>query len=326
MPVVKPTIMVAVPRLFEVLYSRIMQGAKRTTGLKRWLFDRTLDIGTRRATDPASLTVLDKLLDPVLSKLVRAKVRERFGGRLIALVSGGAPLNVEIGIAFQALGLPIYQGYGQTEAAPIVSVNRPRLVKMHAVGPVLEGVTVQIAEDGEILVKGDLVMQGYWGDQSATDQTLRDGWLHTGDIGVVDSDGYIQITDRKKDIIVISGGDNIAPARVEGLLTLEPEIAQAMVHGDKRPYLVAVLVADDDVIRKAAGEPDPAAAVKKTLSAAVDRVNKRLSQIERVRSFVVAEEAFSIDNQQMTPTLKVRRHVVRARYGAELEALYPNKS
>lgn len=322
MAVVRPTLMVAVPRLFEVLHSRILAGVKRASPTKRWLFEKTLSIGTKRYADASSLSLLERVLDPLLSRLVRAKVRERFGGRLRALVSGGAPLNVEIGVAFHALGLPIYQGYGQTEASPIVSCNRPGRVKMHSVGPVLPGVELTIAEDGEILVRGELVMQGYWGDQNATETTLRDGWLHTGDIGVVDADGCIQITDRKKDIIVISGGDNIAPARVEGLLTLEPEIAQAMVHGDKRPYLVAILVADEEVLRRAREEEDPASAVRKALSAAVERVNKRLSQVERVRSFIVADEPFTVDNGLMTPTMKIRRHMVRGQYLSRLEALY----
>ena len=228
-------------------------------------------------------------------------MRQRFGGRLKALVSGGAALNVEIGLFFTALGVRILQGYGQTETSPIVSVNPPHRVKLHAVGPPLKGIEVRIAEDGEILVRGEAVMQGYWRDADGTAAALRDGWLHTGDIGVIDGDGYLQITDRKKDIIVFSGGDNVSPARIEGFLCLEPEIAQAMVHGDRRAHLVALLVPDVEFVRewtRRAGRPiEPAALAgdpdfHRTLAAAVDRVNAKLSPIERIRRFAVAPEAY----------------------------------
>ena len=168
----------------------------------------------------------EKLANCALDKLVRNKVRQRFGGRLKAFVSGGAPLNYDIGVYFTALGLHILQGYGQTEAAPVVSCNHYQKNKIHTVGPPMKGVEVRIAEDGEILVRGELVMQGYWNNPEATAETIRDGWLHTGDIGNFDEDGYIQITDRKKDIIVNSGGDNLSPARIEGILSAEPEIAR----------------------------------------------------------------------------------------------------
>ncbi|MEQ9575836.1 MAG: AMP-binding protein, partial [Rhodospirillales bacterium] len=267
----------------------------------------------------------------LLDKLVRAKVKARFGGRLKALVSGGAPLNPEVGIYFTALGLRILQGYGQTESAPVISVNRPVKVKMHTVGPPVKNAHVRIANDGEILVQGDLVMQGYWRDEEATAQAVKDGWLHTGDVGHLDDDGYLVITDRKKDIIVNSGGDNIAPQRVEGVIILEPEFAQAMVYGDKRPHLVALVVPDADWLKdwavrngisgslsELAGDAD----LHKALAAAMDRINGKLNNIEKVRRFIVADEPFTVDNEQMTPTLKVRRHVIRQVYGAHLERLY----
>ena len=177
---------------------------------------------------------------------MRDKVRARFGGRLKAMVSGGAPLNPEIGGFFLALGVTLLQGYGQTEAAPVIACNPPDRISIDTVGPPLDGVEIRIAEDGEILVRGDNVMKGYWNDPEATARTLVEGWLHTGDIGALDADGYLRITDRKRDFIKNSGGDMISPARVEGALTLEPEIAQAMVSGDRRPYLVAVIVPDPD--------------------------------------------------------------------------------
>jgi len=262
---------------------------------------------------------------------VRGKVRARFGGRLKALVSGGAPLNPEIGMFFTALGVCLLQGYGQTEAAPIVSCNPPSKVKIRTVGPPLAGVQVRIAEDGEILVRGELVMQGYWGDPIATGATVRDGWLYTGDIGVLDRDGYLEITDRKKDIIVSSGGDNLSPSRVEGILTLEPEIAQAMVYGDRRPHLVALVVPDAEFARRWASERGTPAKLpallddsrfQETLGAAIDKVNKTLSPLERVRRFALAAEPFTIENEMLTPTLKIRRHKITERYGETLERLY----
>ena len=240
------------------------------------------------------------------------------------MVSGGAPLNPTIGTFFLALGLRLLQGYGQTESSPVVSANRPDKIKIHTVGPPLEGVEVKIAEDGEILVRGALVMKGYWHDPDATARTLEGGWLHTGDVGEIDSDGYIIITDRKRDFIKNSGGDMVAPARVEGYLTLESEIAQAMVYGDRRPYLVAVLVPGKDLLDHVSGPDDPELA--KRLHAAVARVNQTLTTTERIRRFVVAKEAFTIDNGQMTPTLKIRRHAIRQVYGSALEALYEAKA
>jgi long-chain acyl-CoA synthetase len=259
------------------------------------------------------------LIDPLLDKLVRNKMRARFGGRLKAMVSGGAPLNPKIGSFFIALGVRLLQGYGQTETSPVVSANIPNKIKVATVGPPLDGVEVKIAEDGEILVRGECVMKGYWNEPEATAKALDGGWLHTGDVGELDRDGYIVITDRKKDFIKNSGGDMIAPARIEGALTLEPEIAQAMVYGDRKPYLVAVIVPAEEVLHRAKGDN---AALQKAIGAVVSKVNHGLANIERVRRFIVAREAFTTANGQMTPTLKIRRHEIRKAYGAALEALY----
>jgi long-chain acyl-CoA synthetase len=262
---------------------------------------------------------------------LRPKVAARFGGRIKAMVSGGAPLNPEIGRFFQSLGVTLLQGYGQTEAAPVVSVNRPKVgIRMETVGRPLRNTEVRIAEDGEILVRGELVMRGYWRNPELTAQTIRDGWLYTGDIGHFDPEGRIVITDRKKDIIVLDKGDNIAPQRVEGMLTLQPEIAQAMVIGDKRPNLVGLIVPDTEWTAswcKANGKANDStlrgdADYLKAISAAVDRVNSDLSVIEKVRRFILADEAFTVDNQQLTPSIKIRRHVLKQIYGERLEALY----
>ena len=217
----RPTIMACVPRLYEIMRQRILNAVARQRGLKPKLFAKTVELGSRAYRQPDALGLPERLLDRLLDRLVRQQVRARFGGRVKALVSGGAPLNYEVGLFFTALGLPVFQGYGQTECSPVVSVNTPRRVKLHSVGPPIPGIEVKIAADGEILVRGASVMQGYWRDAAATAETLKDGWLHTGDIGLVDDDGFLQITDRKKDIIVNSGGDNLAPQRVEGVLLLQ---------------------------------------------------------------------------------------------------------
>ena len=325
----RPTFMTAVPRLYETIYTRIMRGVRAEGGVKENLFMKAVALGRKRYED--RLGVSERLVDAVVERLIRDKVRRRFGGRLKALVSGGAPLNPDIGLFFTALGLRILQGYGQTEAAPLISVNRPKRVKIHTVGPPVSGVEVRIADDGEILVRGELVMRGYWNNEEATREVLKKGWLHTGDVGLIDEDGYIQITDRKKDIIVNSGGDNLSPQRIEGLLTLEPEIAQAMVYGDRRPHLVALLVPDaewleawreaNDKPREVSG-PDTDDDLETTLAGVVRRVNEGLSNVEKVRRFTVTTQPFTIENGQLTPTLKVRRHKVQDVYGEALERLY----
>ena len=328
---VSPTIMTAVPRLYEAIRARIYRGVEQAGGLKEKLFKQALALGRKEYEAPGTLSMSEKIQNTVLEKLVREKVRARFGGRLKAFVSGGAALSYEVGVDFLALGLRILQGYGQTESAPVVSCNMPQKNKLRTVGPPLRGVEVKIAEDGEILVRGELVMEGYWNLPDETAETIRDGWLYTGDIGILDEDGFIQITDRKKDIIVNSGGDNISPARVEGMLTATPEIEQAMVHGDKRPHLVGLIVPSADYaehwakgnnkstdLETLVDDADFAAAI----GDAVDRVNDDLSVIERVRRTILVAEAFSIENEMMTPTMKLRRHVIRARYGEKLEALY----
>jgi long-chain acyl-CoA synthetase len=274
----------------------------------------------------------DRPMDLVLERAFRPKIRAKFGGRMKAMVSGGAPLNPEIGTFFDALGLTLLQGYGQTEAAPVISCNRPAAgLKMDTVGPPLAGVEVRIAEDGEILVRGELVMHGYWCNEAETRRVLQDGWLYTGDVGHFDARGRIMITDRKKDMIVNDKGDNVSPQKVEGMLTLQPEIAQAMVMGDKRPYLVGLIVpdaewalawarAEDEKFDMKALQDLPA--FRSALREAIDRVNRELSVIEKVRQYVFADEAFSIDNEEMTPSLKIRRHKLKERYGPRLDALY----
>ncbi len=313
----RPTIMVVVPRLFEMLRTRISQAVAKEGKLPALLLDQALALDARKERR-GGRSLLDAPLDFLLERTLRPKIRARFGGRVKALVSGGAPLNPEVGRFFGAMGLTVLQGYGQTEAGPVISCNRPAAgIAMDTVGPPMKDVEVRIADDGEILVHGELVMHGYWQDPEASAQVLRDGWLHTGDIGEFDSRGRLRITDRKKDLIVNDKGDNVAPQRIETMLTLQPEIAQAMVHGDKRPHLVALLVPDADYFADVAEEERG-----KALRAAVERVNAGLGVVERVRRFALADEPFTIDNAEMTPSLKIRRHAIRARYQERLDALY----
>jgi long-chain acyl-CoA synthetase len=288
---VKPTILTVVPRILEMIRSRILLQVGRDKPWKQRLFHAALSAGLRRIDGTATLA--DRLAHPVLERLVRAAIRARFGGGIRAVVSGAARLNPEVGRFFQALGLPLLQGYGQTEAGPVISVNPPGRARPETVGPALRGVDVRLAEDGEILVRGDLVMDGYSNQAAATAATIRDGWLHTGDIGTLAPDGYLTITDRKKDLIVLSGGENISPARVEGILMAEPEIDQAVVTGDGQAGLSALLVP---------GETQDASSV----AAAVARVNTRLAVTERIRRHALVPP-FTVANGLLTPSHKIKR-------------------
>jgi long-chain acyl-CoA synthetase len=326
----RPTIMVVVPRLFEVLRTRIIKQVEKQGKVANFMMDSALKITEHSKEGKKRLR--DRPLDFLVEKALRPKIRAKFGGRVKAMVSGGAPLNPEVGNFFDAMGLTVLQGYGQTEAGPVISCNRPKAgLKMDTVGPPLRNVEVRIAEDGEILVRGELVMHGYWRNEAETARTLKDGWLHTGDIGHFDHKGRIKITDRKKDMIVNDKGDNIAPQKVEGMLTLQPEIAQAMVSGDKRPYVVGLIVPDAEWAlewARANGEKFDLAALqqlpafKNAVRAAVDRTNADLSVIEKVRQIAFADEAFTIENEEMTPSMKIRRHKIRERYQERIDGLY----
>ncbi len=325
-----PTIMVVVPRLFEVIRARMIKAIEKQGRLPNFMLDQSLSIGERDYNGKKRLR--DAPLRFLLSKTFKPKVNKRFGGRLKALVSGGAPLNPEIGIFFQSLGITLLQGYGQTESGPIISCNRPSVgLKMDTVGPPLKNTEVKIADDGEILVRGPLVMKGYWRNQAETRRVLKDGWLHTGDIGLIDEAGRIKITDRKKDLIVNDKGENIAPQKLEGMLTLQPEILQAMVSGDRRPYMVGLIVPDPEWALEwaqaqdvkfdfAALQSNPA--FRSAIRAAIDRVNKELSVTEKIRQFEFTDEAFTIENQEMTPSMKIRRHMIRDRYQHRLDGMY----
>ena len=309
----QPTIMVVVPRLFEMLRARIMKSIEASGGLSKYLLNRALKIGGDKYE--GRLKPWDRPMDGLLSLTLRRKVKAKVGGRTKAWVSGGAPLNPEVGIFFQSLGITFLQGYGQTEAGPVIACNRPSAgIRLDTVGPPVLNCEVRIAEDGEIMVRGENVMHGYWRNPEETARVLQGGWLATGDVGHFDKRGRIVITDRKKDILVNDKGDNVSPQRIEGMLTLQGEIAQAMIYGDRRSHFVALLVPDPEI----ASAPD----LRPRLERAVDRVNADLSVIERIRRFAVADELFTIDNEQLTPSMKIRRHVISKVYGERLDALY----
>ena len=326
----RPTLMVVVPRLFEVLRARILKQIEKQGALPQALMRRALALGAKELA--GGLSLWDRPLNAVINRTLRPKIQQRFGGRMKAMVSGGAPLNPDIGVFFHAMGLSMLQGYGQTEAAPVISCNRPKAgLKMDTVGPPMKNVEVKIAGDGEILVRGELVMHGYWRNEAETARVLQNGWLHTGDIGEIDDKGRIRITDRKKDIIVNDKGENVSPQKVEGMLTLQPEIFQAMVSGDKRPHLVGLVVPDPEWAvewAQANGEEYDLSALcglpafRSAVMAAVDRVNAQVSVTEKVRKITLTPDAFTIDNEMLTPSLKIRRHVIRQTYGDRLDALY----
>ncbi|MBS0639472.1 MAG: long-chain fatty acid--CoA ligase [Proteobacteria bacterium] len=306
MMTVRPTILTAVPRVLDVIRSRVLGQVAREKPLKQRLFHEAVRIGEKKA-EGVPLNLLERAVDPVLDRMVRAKVRNRFGGRLVAAISGGARLEPAVGRFFLSMGLCIMQGYGQTEAGPVISANPPDAIRIDTVGVALEGVDLRIAEDGEILVRGDLVMDGYWGRTRDSEATIIDGWLHTGDIGELDN-GYLRITDRKKDMIVLSGGENVSPAKIEGRLMAEPEIAQAVVTGDGKAGLSALIVPADGVDEEAVAH-------------GIARANKRLSVTERIRKHAIVPP-FTIENGLLTPSQKIRRTLVIRANLQTLEAMY----
>ena len=308
--IAQPHIMTAVPRFYNNLHAKMKINLKNQSNLKQNLFNKTIQLGTKKFKN-IKLSFSENIFNLILDKLVRKKVKNNFGGRLEAFISGGGPLDRQVGEALNALGLKTLQGYGLTETSPVVSCNLLNKVKVDTVGPIFPGVEVKLAEDGEILVKGENLMLGYWNNREATEQTIKDGWLHTGDIGEFDEDNYLKITDRKKDIIVSLGGDNIAPSKIENLLTLSPEIEQACVFGEQKNYIAALLVLSSE--SKSSDED---------IQRYIDEVNKDLTQPEKIKKFIFIDEPFSIENNLMTPTMKVRRHEVQKKYQNQIDQLF----
>ena len=307
----KPTIMTAVPRFYQNLYNKININLKKQTGIKAKLIEATLRLGKKKLIGQ-EMTFFEKLINIIVEELVRKKIKKQFGGNLKAFVSGGGALDQEIGEFLNSIGLPTLQGYGLTETSPVVSCNPIHKIRVETVGPPFKGNQVKIADDGEILVKGENVMLGYWNKKEETDKVIINGWLHTGDIGEIDpEDGYLKITDRKKDIIVSAGGDNISPAKIENMITNEPEVDQCMVYGDKKNYIVALIVPNKDFLNQ-----------KEKIQDVIEKINKKLTLLEKIKKIQLIDESFSIENGLMTPTMKVKRKKVTEKYKNQLEKLY----
>ena len=309
MSIAKPTIMTAVPRFYQNLYNKISVNLNKQSGLKKVLINKTIKLG-KKTLNNEKLMFHEKLTNFICQTLVRKKIQKQFGGNLQAFVSGGGALDKNVGEFLNAVGLPTLQGYGLTETSPVVSCNLPGHIKVETVGPPFKTNQVKIADDGEILVKGENVMLGYWNKEKETNEILKNGWLHTGDIGEIDSSGYLKITDRKKDIIVNHGGDNISPSKIENTICNEEKIKQCLVYGDKKNYLVALIVVD----KKDKNDS--------TIRSIIENNNKKLSIIEKIKKFKLIEEEFTIENGLMTPTLKLKRKKIIEKYKQDLENLY----
>jgi len=307
----KPSIMTAVPRFYQNLYNKINLNINKQTGLKAKLIKATIFLGKKKLLQQ-KMSFYENFLNLIVGVLVRKKIKKQFGGNLQAFVSGGGALDKEIGEFLNAIGLPTLQGYGLTETSPVVSCNPINKIKVETVGPPFKGNKIKIAQDGEILVKGENVMLGYWNKKIETDKIIKDGWLYTGDIGEIDpEDGYLKITDRKKDIIVTTGGDNISPAKIENRLLNFNEIEQCLVYGDGKSYLVALIVLNKEFEEK-----------KEKINEIIKNVNKNLSLVEKIKKFKLINEKFAIENGLLTPTMKVKRSKVIVKYKNILENFY----
>ncbi len=308
MSIAKPTIMTAVPRFYQNLFIKISNNFSNQKGLKKKLIENTILLGTKTLKDER-LNFRQKIVNFICEITVRKKIKKQFGGKLKAFISGGGALDQKIGEFLNSVGLPTLQGYGLTETSPVVSCNIPGKIKIETVGPPFKTNQVKIAHDGEILVKGENVMLGYWNMKKETKDIIIDGWLHTGDIGEITKDGNLKITDRKKEIIVNLGGDNISPSKIENLLCLNEKIKQSYVYGDKKTYLVALIVSES--LKN-----------KDEIKIYLEKLNKNLSLVEKVKKFKLIDEEFTIENGMLTPTLKLKRKKILEKYKEDLEKLY----
>jgi long-chain acyl-CoA synthetase len=308
MGLAKPTIMTAVPRFYQNLYTKININFEKQEGIKRKIINSTLSLG-KKLLKKEDLDFSEKIINFICDLLVRKKIQNQFGGNLQAFVSGGGALDQNIGEFLNAIGLPTLQGYGLTEASPVVSCNLPDLIKVDTVGPPFKSNKVKIADDGEILIKGENVMLGYWNQKEETEKVIKEGWLHTGDIGELDSHNYLKITDRKKDIIVNLGGDNISPSKIENILCLNQLIKQSFVYGDQKNYLVAIIVCNKEIN-------------KEKIKLVIENINNNSNLIEKIKKFILVHDEFTIDNGMLTPTLKLKRKEIIKNYKQRLENLY----
>jgi long-chain acyl-CoA synthetase len=319
--VVKPTVLPSVPRVFEKVHTAVQASFDEATGMKRRLIDWALRVG-REASElrqrqeplPARLAWQHRLAD----KLVYAKVKARLGGRLRLPISGGAPLAKEVAEFFHAIDILIIEGYGQTECTTASNVNMPTGFRFGTVGPAIPGIEVRTAEDGEVLVRGSNVFAGYYKDDAATRQVLDgDGWLHTGDIGHID-DGFLTITDRKKDIIITAGGKNVAPQNIENAIKASKYVSQALVVGDRRPYVTALITLDEAETAKLEDDAEVQALIEQV----IEDVNRDKASFEQVKRFVILARDFSPEMDEVTPTLKLKRKVCVEHFADQIDALY----
>ena len=339
LPAVKPTVFPSVPRVYEKVHTAVVAKFDAETGAKRKLIDWALGVGRRvselrRAGKPVprGLSVQFKLAD----KLVYSKVKERLGGRLRLAISGGAPLSAEIAEFFHAIDILLVEGYGLTECTTAASTNTHEAYRFGTVGRPLPGTEVKLADDGELLIKSETVFQGYYKEPEATAEVLdADGWLRSGDIAEIDADGYITITDRKKDIIVTAGGKNVAPQNLENDLKTSKFVSQAMVVGDRQPYIAALITLDPEALPAWAAERGlrtdmeslaASAEVRELVQGLVDDVNADRSRYEQIKRFAILPRDFTMDDDELTPTLKLKRRVVSQHFASELEDLYEGET
>ena len=305
-----PEIMTAVPRFYQNLHQKINTNFSKAAGIKKFLINQTIKLGNKKLNrEPFSL--IESLTNFICDLLVRKKIKEQFGGNLKAFISGGGALDKEVGCFLNAIGLTTLQGYGLTETSPVVSCNSINEIKVETVGKPFRGNLVKIANDGEILVKGENVMLGYWNNEEETNKVLKNGWLSTGDIGEFDGE-FLKITDRKKDIIITPGGDNISPTKIESDLNKSNFIEQSLVYGDNKPYLVCLIVLSSEYKNIKNEE----------IQKEIEKINKNLSKIEKIKKYFIIKNQFTIENNMMTPTLKLKRYKIIKTYQNELEKLF----
>lgn len=327
---VKPTILISVPRVYEKFYQRVMDNIAAEHGIKKSLATWALKVAAEYTEKKLSGKPVPSLKYKIADKLVLSKVRGRLGGRLRIMLSGGAALPRQLGLFFYGVGLTLLEGYGLSETSPVICVNLPHKFKFGTVGPPIPGVEVRIAEDGEILTRGPHVMKGYYKKQKATDEAITpDKWFRTGDIGEIDRDGFLRITDRKKDLIVTSGGKNIAPQFVENALKTSRYVTQIVVLGDKRKFACALVVPNLDNVKKFAAAkaiPDSEILKSKAVLSEIQRDleehSKDLAPFERVKKIALLEKEFTIESGELTPSLKIKRNVVEKRYKEVIDSLY----
>ena len=319
---VKPTLMTAVPRLYEVLYKKINNQLATQNRVTQKLFYKTVALGTKTFKG-FNLSLIEKVENLILEKIVRKKLQRKFGGNLQAFISGGAALNEQVGLFFQSLGINILQGYGQTECSPLISCNPINKIKIDTVGVPIKGLKVKLSKEKEILVRGDSLMKGYWKDKNNTDKVIINGWLHTGDLGFIDDEGYIKISGRMNEMIVNSGGENIAPVPIENLLLAYDEIEQAMIYGHNKPFLIALLVPNENLLNS---NTNNVQILTTQFQGIINDINKDLSPTRRIRKFIILEKYFTIDNNMLTPTLKIKRHKIFSNYYNEIQKLYNNSN